>query len=166
MAKKRGARVAPPPRDGEWALFFHDAEAAARPIRPLRPSFASLLLGLETRGEVVSTVTGFVVRRGDRAYLVSNGHVFSGRDPISKTSTHCPDTVRFKYWRVGAAPSLEEHSEPLQRDAQPRWLEHPSLGARADVAALPLAADAVPYLRFGRTLRFSLTLLAPARRWG
>ncbi len=28
MAKKRGARVAPPPRDGEWALFFHDAEAA------------------------------------------------------------------------------------------------------------------------------------------
>jgi hypothetical protein len=28
VAKKRGARVAPPPRDGEWALFFHDAEAA------------------------------------------------------------------------------------------------------------------------------------------
>ena len=28
MAKKRGARVAPPPRDGEWDLFFHDAEAA------------------------------------------------------------------------------------------------------------------------------------------
>jgi hypothetical protein len=115
----------------------------ARPIRPLRPSFASLLLGLETRGVVVSTATGFVVRRGDRAYLVSNGHVFSGRDPISKTSTHCPDTVRFKYWRVGAAPSLEEHTEPLQHDAQPLWLEHPSLGARADVAALPLTNFAV-----------------------
>jgi hypothetical protein len=28
VAKKRGARVAPPPRDGESALFFHDAEAA------------------------------------------------------------------------------------------------------------------------------------------
>lgn len=28
MVKKRGARVAPPPREGEWALFFHDADAA------------------------------------------------------------------------------------------------------------------------------------------
>ena len=28
MTRKRRARVAPPPRDGAWALFFHDAEAA------------------------------------------------------------------------------------------------------------------------------------------
>lgn len=28
MSKKRGARVAPPPRKGEWVLRFHDADAA------------------------------------------------------------------------------------------------------------------------------------------
>ena len=51
MPKKRGARVAPPPRDGEWALFFYDAEAAdgwedlckqvrgATRTRPIGPQF-------------------------------------------------------------------------------------------------------------------------------
>jgi hypothetical protein len=104
------------------------------------------MLETETRGKPARKATGFVVRHDERAYLISNGHVFSGKDPITGKSDHCPDALTFRYWKIGDTSALADHREPLQHDAQPVWLEHPILGSRADVAALPLhdfAADRI-----------------------
>jgi Trypsin-like peptidase domain len=108
-------------------------------ITPYRPSYTSLLLQTETKGVLASSASGFVVARGGRAFLVSNWHVFSGKNPLTGSSTHCPDTVRFKYWHEGATAKLVEHCAPLLRDGEPLWLEHPEHGQKVDVAALPLA---------------------------
>jgi hypothetical protein len=105
-------------------------------------------LETEARGvDLGKVATGFVIQRDSRAYLISNGHVFSGRNPRTLTSTHCPDAVRFKFWHLGTEPKLVDVHEPLLLDSQPLWLEHPILGDKADVVALPLTAanaDQIP----------------------
>ena len=84
--------------------------------------------------------TGFVVKHDGRAYLVSNGHVFSGRHPFTGASDHTPDTVSFSYWRTERDTSLlvPDQRAPLHAQHEPLWLEHPTYGRRVDVAALPL----------------------------
>jgi hypothetical protein len=113
-------------------------EQQRSPIRPFRPSYTSLLLHTEVGGVAAKQATGFVVVRDGRSYLISNGHVFSGRNPLTKLSDHCPDAVRFKYWRSGEESSLVEHREILQKNNEPCWFEHPVHGAKVDVAALPI----------------------------
>jgi len=48
------------------------------------------------RRERVGQATDFVVKHTGRAYPVSNGHVFSGRDPFTRASRHTPTVPIFK----------------------------------------------------------------------
>jgi hypothetical protein len=105
-----------------------------------RPSYASLMLQTQVGGKELKQATGFIVKRAGRAYLVSNGHVFSGRNPLTGASDHTPDSVAFRYWRTeGQTSLLLEHRASLQAQSAPLWLEHPAHGRKVDVAALPLA---------------------------
>lgn len=116
-----------------------------RRIQPFRPSYTSVLLWTETGGKDMRQATGFVIKRDGKAYLVSNGHVFSGRHPWTRETDHCPDAVRFKYWCPGQNPILADYRAVLHANGNPKWLEHPVHGARVDVAALPLDDfDAIP----------------------
>jgi hypothetical protein len=107
-------------------------------ITPFRPSFASFMLQTHVGEKDLKQATGFVVKNAGRAYLVSNGHVFSGRNPFTGASDHTPDSVTFKYWRTENPIELSEHREPLLAESEPLWLEHPTHGRKVDVAALPL----------------------------
>src|SRR4051812_7501865 len=66
-------------------------------IDPL--SVTSLYLKLYANGQQLSTATGFVVEHGGRRFLISNWHVFSGRnadtgEPLDSKTAALPDQVR------------------------------------------------------------------------
>src|SRR4051812_43799972 len=66
-------------------------------IDPL--SVTSLYLKLYAKGNQLSTATGFVVEHHGRRFLVSNWHVFSGRNadtdqPLDSKTAAVPDQVR------------------------------------------------------------------------
>lgn len=107
-----------------------------------RPSFASLFLEAQANGRVVSTSTGFVAIVADHPYLVTNRHVVTGRDnntgQILDSMAAVPDTIVVHHRAAGDRVAWAARSEALLSGARPRWLEHPALGARADVVALPL----------------------------
>jgi hypothetical protein len=113
-----------------------------------RPSIASLLLEPQFQGAAVSTATGFVVKRNQHRYLVTNFHVVSGRNPDTHAtldpSGTWPDAIRV--WHHAAGPLGQKwtgKSEPLY-DSQgiPLWLEHPVHHSKVDVVALPLTNTA------------------------
>lgn len=124
-------------------------------ISPL--SVQSLLLRPAIIGKAeLGSATGFIVLRQERAYLITNWHVVSGRDPYTgqPLASHggTPDCLNVAYLLPPTASGLswELRQEPLLDDSgAPRWLEHPTFGRRVDVAALPLTkadgAQIMPY---------------------
>lgn len=91
----------------------------------------------------LSTATAFFYRRNESTYLVSNWHVFSGRnaqtlEPLDK---NCGIPDRLECFALKASNFIERvwHSFPLLDDVgDPRWLHHPSLQNQVDVAVLPV----------------------------
>ena len=111
-------------------------------IDPL--SCTSLYLKLYVNGIQLSTATGFLVNRDERNFLISNWHVFSGRDantgkPLSKTTAALPDEVRIAHHVKGKLGTWKFVGERLyNKDGSARWLEHPR-GKDVDVAAIELS---------------------------
>lgn len=123
---------------------------------------------LECEGTPLSTATGFVVQRAGVCYLITNWHVLTGLDPITRflldPHGRRPDSVRIAHtsasWNAGR-PTFVEKVEPLYAADDSRlWCEHPDHGESVDVVALPLTRlDDVklstydpwrpPYVRFG-----------------
>jgi Trypsin-like peptidase domain len=112
-----------------------------------RPSFEALLLELRFAGTPLGTATGFIVSQGERHFLVTARHAFTGRhaDTEQCLSTHggLPNEVVIHH--NGAhkddrgADTVVLLREPLiSPEGVPLWVEHPSLGSAADIAALPL----------------------------
>lgn len=114
-------------------------------------SIQSLFLRVLVRGQVLSTATGFVVEDQGRPFLVTNWHVFAGRDAItgellSKFGAE-PDAIEIahngrKGWGsvVEVTESLYDPEDPDHEDAfdrVARWTGHPD-GSAVDVAVLPL----------------------------
>ena len=105
-------------------------------------SCTSIPLNLISRGESISTATGFFYSRGGKVFLVSNWHVFSGRNPYSGQPNDqngaIPDQVEFPLhskgelvkWRTDTAVNLDNNS------GKPAWFQHPK-GQNIDVAILP-----------------------------
>lgn len=88
--------------------------------------------------------TGFVWRRGEHHYLITNWHVVSGIDLFTKTNLHphgaWPNKLKCHFLiRVGQY-ERELIDIPIRDgDGQPLWLIHPAQEIRAiDVVALPL----------------------------
>ena len=137
---------------------------SVQPPLVFRPSYASRLLKLEFAGATLSTATGFLVERGGGFYLITNWHVLTGINPITRElldrGGRRPDAVRIVHLSAGDGYELVDRVELLIEDGSPRWLEHPDHGQRVDVVALPLTSLAgvraspydpwrPPYVRFG-----------------
>jgi len=87
--------------------------------------------------------TSFLYRRHDRLFVVSNWHNFSGRDPTTKQplSAHAgvPDTISLYACLNGQYIQREWLDVPLSAVNGVGWYEHPQLGSKIDIGALPIA---------------------------
>jgi len=128
----------------------------------LKPSVQSLLIEMRVDGMRLSTGTAFVVNSPKGPQLITNRHNFTGRHqetgrPLSSTGG-IPNEVVIWHNRDPQFSWLPV-SEPLVNGETPRWHEHPSLGALADVVALPLTnLDQVvlyPYELYKETTDFA-----------
>lgn len=103
-------------------------------------SMQSLYLNSVNEGSTALSATGFIVQKESNYYLVTNLHVFTGRDffqdyPLYPDSS-IPQEIHIWYhgrffgeWIVG----MEELYTP---GGEPRWMEHRY--ERTDAAVLPL----------------------------
>ena len=107
-----------------------------------RPSLKSLRIELAFGGQPLGTGTGFVAQSAKGSVLLTNRHNVTGRrqdddKPISKTGA-IPDRVRILHNRKSKIGEWVSREETLLAGGKPRWLEHPTLGPKADFVALPL----------------------------
>jgi hypothetical protein len=113
------------------------------PIRIDPLSVTSLYLKLRVRGHDIGTATGFLVSHRERYFLISNWHVFAGRDAetgelLSKETGAMPDEVRIAHHQARKLGAWRFTGESLMNDdGSPRWVAHPG-GSEIDVAALEL----------------------------
>lgn len=101
-------------------------------------------------GLVIASGTGFIYKRNDKFYLITNWHNVTGRNPITKECLDdklaTPDVI-VTYFR-----SKENHaicnSEILKLYniddmSTPLWIEHPQHREAIDVVAIPINEDIV-----------------------
>jgi hypothetical protein len=110
------------------------------------PSIQSLFLVAAVNGQQLGTATGFIVMNGEQPYLITNWHVASGRSPFDgqpRSSTGAtPDTLHIPMMLPPYQDRIEWKPVPqrlLGDDGEAAWLEHPRLGRKVDVVALPLS---------------------------
>lgn len=120
--------------------------AVMRPVEATAPAAADALLLSTTRiatfagAQALTQATGFFFRRGERLFLVSNRHVF-----VDAESGHFPD--RLEIGLHTDAQDLTRHatvSLPLYREGLALWREASDSGGLVDIAALEIAAEALP----------------------
>jgi Trypsin-like peptidase domain len=106
-------------------------------------TFRSLRLRLYVKELTLGSATGFVVNREKELFLVTNYHVATGLNAntgefMGKRAVH-PEQVEVSHNAEEQLGLHQSVSEPLYDSAgRARWLEHPTLGERVDVVALPL----------------------------
>jgi hypothetical protein len=88
------------------------------------------------------SATAFIVSYGGQAYLVTNWHVASGRNPKNgrelRDDNATPDTLRSLQVVKDSDIAWDWVEQPLYDDeGEPLWLEHPDHGRAVDVVALP-----------------------------
>ena len=142
-------------REGEPAsAALNDGMGGSERKRVIEvPEMASLYIEcLGPMGQVVSKATGFVVRdETAAAYLVTNRHVVTGRNSLEGNQLlHDRDggeVIAPSALRI-AMPSRERPGlwKPCvydlgDREYGPTWKEHPDLGWKVDVIALPIDVD-------------------------
>ncbi len=96
-------------------------------------------------GQTLSTGTGFISFSKKGPLLITNRHNLTGRrqdnnKPMSSTGG-VPNEVAVYHNLKGHIGSWLCKLEPLYSDldnSRKRWIEHPALGSRADIVALPL----------------------------
>jgi hypothetical protein len=117
------------------------------------PSIMSLLIKMRCNGRPLAKGTGFVVRKEDQPFLITNRHNVTGRhqetgQPLSPTGA-LPDDLKIVHNRENQLGKWVIKTESLFDRGQPRWIEHPTLGERADFVAVPLTqleeVDLYPY---------------------
>jgi hypothetical protein len=94
----------------------------------------------------LASATAFTTLWEGKTYLVSNWHVFSGRDAdtndcLDKRHASLPDRLEVHFHKNGSLGLWETHTLPLiDEHGKSMWCEHP-LGSRIDVAALEVPAS-------------------------
>lgn len=108
-----------------------------------KPSVQSLLIEMQFNGQALSTGTAFVVNTPTKGpHLITNRHNVTGRHqdtgtPLSKTGG-IPSDIVVVHNKRGHLAQWVLHKEPLHINNTPRWVEHPTLGPKADFVALQL----------------------------
>jgi Trypsin-like peptidase domain len=106
------------------------------------PSVQSLLVEMAFGNQPLSTGTAFVCESAKGPVLMTNWHNVSGRNPTTKQPLFAhagiPDSLRIIHNRGGNLGQWVIKTELLIANGRPRWIEHPTLGDKADLVALPL----------------------------
>lgn len=122
-----------------------------------QPSVQSLLIEMAFGNQPLSTGTGFICESAKGPVLLTNWHNVSGRNPTTKQpmspTAGIPDNVRITHNRAANLGQWVLRAEPLLENGTPRWIEHPTLGDKADFVELPLSdlndVQLYPYDLFG-----------------
>lgn len=117
-------------------------------IQPDPISLTTHHLHLGFNDEVLAHGTGFIYKKGNKYFLITNWHNVSGKHP--DTDKHLSDhlgepNVICTYFRTRSNPG-NAHKEVISLytddDMQnPVWKEHPVHGHKVDVVAIPLSRD-------------------------
>lgn len=108
-----------------------------------KPSVQSLLIEMKFNGQPLSTGTAFVVNTPSKGpHLITNRHNVTGRDQetgllLSKSGGIPSDIVVIHNCKAQLGQWVPRH-EPLYVNGSSRWIEHPTLGPKADFVALQL----------------------------
>jgi hypothetical protein len=108
-----------------------------------KPSVQSLLIQMQFDGQSIATGTAFVVNTPNKGpHLITNRHNVTGRDPdsdqpLSKTGG-VPNEIVVVHNRKDQLGQWVPRKEALYTGKKARWIEHPTLGAKADFVALHL----------------------------
>ena len=118
------------------------------PFRILQPSFQSLYVETLVNGHPIGKATAFVGQANlGKAFLITNRHVVTGRNQDTGTPLHSgcgiPDTLRVHH-NAHELGTFIQVDIPLLAGG-PLWIEHPSLGEKADIVAL--AINEVPTIK-------------------
>lgn len=112
-----------------------------------KPSVQSLYVEMGINGTKLSSGTAFVVDTAEGPHLITNRHNVTGRDqntgqPLSPTAG-LPNQIIIWHNAASGLGAWQSSIELLLKpDGSPRWIEHPTLGAKADFVALPLSQTA------------------------
>jgi hypothetical protein len=97
---------------------------------------------------VIGNATGFIYRKGDINYLITNWHVVTGRDPRTGNclleTLAVPDMIATSFRDPGMISPFHEERFRLYSDEQmlePIWYEHPVHRGNVDVVAIPLRKE-------------------------
>ncbi|KQY80905.1 serine protease [Pelomonas sp. Root1444] len=138
------------------------------------PSLKSLFIEAYFDDQLLGSTTGFLLTRSmdTPCVLLTNRHVVTGRHqvtgkPLDKKHGAVPNAIVIHFHKEGTA--LREWKQirlPLYRNtSEPYWIEHPRLGADADVVALNLSWGSdvarIPYYLDGDLDRKQM-VLSPA----
>ena len=132
-----------------------------------RLSVTSLAVAVFHGDASIGSATGFVLQKNQNYYLVTNRHVVltcaEDTSPKDVGGWICADKVKILHNTSGRLGDWFWVEESLYDDAKhKRWLEHPTLGASADLIALPLRNTAgVEFYPLDLSLRNSDMQLAP-----
>ena len=89
--------------------------------------------------------TGFFYEVDGDWFLVTNWHIVSGRDSVTKRpldpSGRVPTYIksRFATYIDGVSFTTVAHRVEIYDESTPLWFEHPNIGSNCDVIALPLS---------------------------
>ena len=108
---------------------------------------------MKFRDQVLATGTAFVAKSQHGVLLFTNRHNVTGRhqdtDVCLSPTGGIPDRIVIYHNRAGALGQWFPVEESLFDGEVPRWLEHPTLGARADLVGIPMqnlnGVELVPY---------------------
>lgn len=122
----------------------HSLLAAERVIPIADPTRIALFIQMRFNGIVLSSGTGFVMHTPSGKWvLITNRHNVTGRrqdtgECLSATTGAIPNEILIHHHRGGVSGGWLAKVEALYENDNPRWVEHPTLGAKADFVALPL----------------------------
>lgn len=111
---------------------------------------AVTFLQMQYRDNVLSTGSAFYWKQNDRTFLITNRHNLSGwnaeTDKAMSNNGGIPDRISFLTCKQISAPDANGQRNvkfvPVtvklcdEDWTNPRWLQHPKLGKRADIAAI------------------------------
>lgn len=114
-------------------------EAASRESLLITPRFDATPL---------ASATGFIADAGKHPVLITCRHVVTGRhqetDKALESNASIPNNLVIIHNGAQKSPSgvdtvVQTNESLYHEDGSPRWIEHPMLGAKADIVALPLS---------------------------
>jgi hypothetical protein len=107
-----------------------------------KPSIQSLLIELQVNGHRLARGTAFVANSPRGPVLVTSRHNLAGRhcetNKCLSPTGGVPSHVRIFHNHKDGIGQWIDRTEPLYSGDQPLWFEHPTLGSKADIVALPL----------------------------